>query len=129
MATQTEHYKFTKPLETEKVDVNVINQNMDIADSSLKTLSDEVALCAKNADITTSYASSASLSGNNLLIKSKSGATLSTVDLSGFSNGPSCSKDVSTVVAMNDVNLITSGAVYTAIENSVGTVNTILNSI
>lgn len=36
--------------------------------------------------ITTSYASSASLSGNNLLIKSKSGATLSTVDLSGFSN-------------------------------------------
>ena len=229
MATQTEHYKFTKPLETEKVDVNVINQNMDIVDSSLKTLADEVALCAKSADIslqslginvsateinhlggvssniqtqlnnkassnhgthvnyssiapnangtasagtsdtvsrgdhvhplqtnvtgssgsctgnaatatkatqdesgnviTTSYAASASLSGSNLLLKSKSGATLSTVNLSGFSNGAACSKGVSTVVAANDSNLITSGGVYTAIENSVGTVNTILNSI
>ena len=34
--------------------------------------------------IKSSYASSASLTGNNLIIKSKSGATLSTVDLSGI---------------------------------------------
>jgi hypothetical protein len=39
---------------------------------------------ADGNNIKTSYASSASLSNNNLLLKSKSGATLSTVDLSSL---------------------------------------------
>lgn len=175
-----------KPDVDERYDINIVNQNMDVIDSNLKNLSNEISLCAKPSDIslqslginvsvteinylngvssniqtqlsgkaeinhgthvnysstapsangnasagtsntvsrgdhthplqtsvtgssgsctgnsatatkatqdasgnviTTSYASSASLSGNNLLIKSKSGATLSTVDLSSFSN-------------------------------------------
>lgn len=42
---------------------------------------------ASGNTITTSYAASASISDTNLLLKSKSGATLSTVDLSGLSGG------------------------------------------
>lgn len=42
---------------------------------------------ASGNTITSSYAASASLSGSNLLVKSKSGSTLSTVNLSSIGNG------------------------------------------
>ena len=43
MATTTKNYNLTKPLPREKVDINVINNNMDIIDANFKNLSDNKA--------------------------------------------------------------------------------------
>lgn len=41
MATTTTNYKLTKPDIKEKVNVGIINQNMDILDSALKEIENE----------------------------------------------------------------------------------------
>ena len=48
MATTTTNYKLTKPDKKEKINVGVINQNMDIIDTNLKTISDSVGDAEKN---------------------------------------------------------------------------------
>ena len=47
----------------------------------------------------------------------------------GYSLGDACAKAVATTVASGNTSLVTSGAVYTAINDAVGAVNTILDSI
>lgn len=42
MASVTSNYNLNKPLENEKVNISVINQNMDIIDTNLKLLSDGI---------------------------------------------------------------------------------------
>ena len=42
MANITNNYNLNKPLKNEKVNIDLINQNMDIIDSNLKSLSDEI---------------------------------------------------------------------------------------
>ena len=47
----------------------------------------------------------------------------------GYTLGAACAKGVATSVASGNTSLVTSGAVYTAINDTIGVVNTILNSI
>ena len=42
MANFTTNYNLQKPFPSEKVDVNVINQNMDVIDTNLKNIADKV---------------------------------------------------------------------------------------
>jgi len=42
LANVTNNYNLNKPLENEKVNISVLNQNMDIIDTNLKSLSDEI---------------------------------------------------------------------------------------
>ena len=42
MANTTNNYNLNKPLENEKVNISVLNQNMDIIDTNLKSLSNEI---------------------------------------------------------------------------------------
>lgn len=42
MSDITKNYKLNKPLENEKVNISVLNQNMDIIDTNLKSLSDKI---------------------------------------------------------------------------------------
>ena len=42
MANFTTNYNLQKPFPSEKVDVNVINQNMDVIDTNLKDIADKV---------------------------------------------------------------------------------------
>lgn len=42
LANTTNNYNLNKPLENEKVNISVINQNMDIIDTNLKSLSDKI---------------------------------------------------------------------------------------
>ena len=51
MATTTTNYKLTKPDIKEKVNVGVINQNMDVIDTNLKSISDKVGDAEKNVII------------------------------------------------------------------------------
>lgn len=48
MATTTTNYKLTKPDKKEKINVGVINQNMDVIDTNLKSISDKVGDAEKN---------------------------------------------------------------------------------
>lgn len=41
MAETTKNYKLNKPLINEKVNISIINQNMDVIDAELKKISDE----------------------------------------------------------------------------------------
>ena len=42
VANFTTNYNLQKPFPSEKVDVNVINQNMDVIDTNLKNIADKV---------------------------------------------------------------------------------------
>lgn len=64
MATKTSNYNLTKPDLTDWADVRVLNANMDIIDSAMKTISDRVGSGGEGVDIDLSaYALKSQLDG------------------------------------------------------------------
>ena len=58
LADITSNYKLNKPLRNENINIDVLNQNMDIIDTNLKSLSDKTSTSVQSVKIgTTEYKS------------------------------------------------------------------------
>lgn len=108
----TQNIKLKKPDYTDIADINIINSNMDLIDSNIALLKNNKADNGHNHSL-----NSLNITGTLPISKGGTGASTAVSARTNLGLGTAATRGVATTVASGNTNLVTSGAVYNAINN------------
>lgn len=106
----TQNIKLKKPDYTDIADINIINSNMDLIDSNIALLKNNKADNGHNHSL-----NSLNITGTLPISKGGTGASTAVSARTNLGLGTAATRGVATAVASGNTNLVTSGAVYSAI--------------